>query len=324
MGFPVLLPEGRRKMRNIEEVIQAVGRVIVGKEEVIRQILMTMLAGGHILLEDVPGTGKTTLALALTRTLGLTGRRIQFTPDVMPSDIVGYSIYDRESGAFSYHPGILAGTNLLLGDEINRTSSKTQSALLEAMEEGQVTVDGASYPLPVPFIVIATQNPLGSAGTHPLPQAQVDRFMVRLSIGYPDREAQMTLLRDRLRENPLEAVRPVLSLEEFLQLQASVRNVTIRDEVLEYIADLAVASRENEQLDAGISPRGTLFLTRMAKACAFMEGRDYVVGTDVVTVWHPVCDHRVQLSRRARLEGSTQQSVLGQVLSGVRTPDERL
>ena len=234
-------------------VTAEIRKAVVGKDRVIEKILAAMLADGHILLDDVPGVGKTTLALAVSRAVRLRYRRVQFTPDVMPSDIAGFSIYDRESGSFIFRPGVLQGTNLLLGDEINRTSSKTQSALLEAMEERQGTVDGNTYPLAEPVTVIATQNRVGTAGTQVLPYAQMDRFLIRLTIGYPDHEAQMEMLRQRqcdmvrqrMDGNPLERVEPVLEAEDLLRMRREVRGVTVRDAVLDYISRLAIASRQD-------------------------------------------------------------------------------
>lgn len=308
----------------IRRVLNTVNRVIAGKDEVVRKLFTAILADGHILMDDVPGTGKTTLAVAISRAIGLKYSRIQFTPDVMPSDIVGFSMYDRETGSFVYHPGVLSGTNLLLGDEINRTSSKTQSALLEAMEERHVTVDGQTYALPEPFIVIATQNPVGAAGTQLLPFAQMDRFLVRLSIGYPDYDAQMELLRDRQLGNPLDGVECVLSKSDVERMQRQVTQVTTKDAVLDYITRLALASREHPALDVGISPRGTLCLCRMAKARAFMEERNYVTGADVQAVFSDVCQHRLVLSRKARLAGTSEHEVLRDLLGTVEISDSRL
>ena len=227
-----------------ESVIAEVEKVIAGKRVVIEKILTALLADGHILLDDVPGVGKTTLAVALSRAVGLSFRRVQFTPDVLPSDLTGFSMYHRESGTFVYQPGALIGTNLLLGDEINRASSKTQSALLEAMEERQVTVDGQTRSLSSPFLVIATENSVGTAGTQFLPYAQMDRFLVRLSLGYPDYEAQMTLLRDRQGTNPINEVRCVLTRDELTDLQCMVRSVTSKDAILDYITRLTIPGRK--------------------------------------------------------------------------------
>ena len=290
----------------------------------IEKVLMALLADGHILLDDIPGVGKTTLALALSRALGLQYNRIQFTPDVLPSDIVGFSVYNKETGGFTYKSGVVTNTNLLLGDEINRTSSKTQSALLEAMEERQVTVDGRTYPLQTPFTVIATQNNVGTAGTQTLPYAQMDRFLVRLSIGYPDYEAQMTILRDRQNAEPLSAVREVVTRDEVVRMQREVRAVTAKDVVLDYITRLAMASREHPMLELGISPRGALFLDRMAKAHAYLAGRDYVTGEDVQAVFCDVCAHRVILSQEARLGAKSAQDVLQELLHRVDVPDRKL
>ena len=310
--------------KKLQAIISEVQKAVIGKQTVIEKVLMALLADGHILLDDIPGVGKTTLVLALSRALGLQYNRIQFTPDVLPSDIVGFSVYNKETGGFEYKSGVVTNTNLLLGDEINRTSSKTQSALLEAMEERQVTVDGRTYPLQTPFTVIATQNNVGTAGTQTLPYAQMDRFLVRLSIGYPDYEAQMTILRDRQNAEPLTAVREVVARDEVVQMQREVRSVTAKDVVLDYITRLAMASRGHPMLELGISPRGALFLDRMAKAHAYLAGRDYVTGEDVQAVFCDVCAHRVILSQEARLGAKNAQDVLQDLLRRVDVPDRKL
>ena len=309
--------------KDLEKIVSEVEKAISGKHEVIEKLMMAILSDGHILLDDVPGVGKTTLALALSRTLGLTYHRIQFTPDVLPSDIVGFSVYNKDTGAFTYKPGVVNDANLLLGDEINRTSSKTQSALLEAMEERQVTVDGITYPLQKPFIVIATQNNVGTAGTQTLPYAQMDRFLVRLSIGYPDFAAQMELLQARQDRDPLADVRPSSTKEDLVRMQGEVRAVTAKDSILAYLTRLAMASREHPMTEIGISPRGVLFIDRMAKACAYVQGRDFVIPEDVQAVFADVCAHRIILTQKARLTGVTQEQVLAELLNTVETPDSR-
>ena len=302
----------------MEKVLAEIEKVIAGKREAITKILTALLADGHILLDDVPGVGKTTLAVAISRAVGLAYKRVQFTPDVLPSDLVGFSMYDRQSGDFSYHPGALNDANLLLGDEINRASSKTQSALLEAMEERQVTVDGTTYPLQRPFLVIATQNSVGAVGTQFLPYAQVDRFLVRLSLGYPDYAAQMEMLKSRQGVNPMDQVQCVMTKDELTGMQEQVRMVVSRDTILDYITRLTLASREHEAVDVGISPRGALFLDKTAKAHAFMEGRDYVTGNDVQAVFRDVCTHRVLLKEDTN---QTVEDVLNDLLKSVENPD---
>lgn len=282
-----------------EKVIAEIEKVIAGKRDVIAKILTALLAEGHVLLDDVPGVGKTTLAVALSRAVGLAFRRVQCTPDVLPSDLVGFSMYEKETGSFKYRPGALNGANLVLVDEINRASSKTQSALLEAMEEKQVTVDGNTYRLETPFLVIATQNSVGAAGTQLLPYAQADRFLTRFSLGYPDHDAQMTLLRDRLTGDPLDRVERVLSRDEFVSMQKSVRSVTVKDAVLDYVTRLAMASRAHKDVEVGVSPRGALFTVRAACARAWTEDRDYVTGADVAAVFRDVCAHRLLLKKDA-------------------------
>ena len=305
----------------LETVILEMEKAVRGKRAVIEHILSALLAEGHILLDDMPGVGKTTLAVALSRAVGLTYRRVQFTPDVLPSDIVGFSMYDAPSGQFVYHPGAATRANLLLGDEINRTSSKTQSALLEAMEERQITVDGQTYPLEKPFVVIATQNNVGTAGTQLLPYAQMDRFMVRLSVGYPDHDAQMALLRDRLSENPLDTVAQVLAREELLTMQAAVRAVRTSDALLDYITRLTMASRAHAQLEVGVSPRGALLLCQMAKARAYLLGRSFATSEDVQAVFEPVCTHRLILTAKARLSGVSVTDIARELLQTVPNPD---
>ena len=304
----------------VENILHEVRKAIVGKDAVPEKILMTILSGGHVLLDDVPGTGKTTTALAFSRALGLQYGRIQFTPDVLPSDIVGFSLYHRDTGAFTYQPGAVM-TNLLLADEINRTSSKTQSALLEVMEERQVTVDGVTRPLPAPFVVIATQNPVGSAGTQLLPQAQLDRFMVRLSMGYPDFASQVNILRNRHDGDPLDAVSTVSSAEALLAMQAQARAVHTADDLLAYITRLAEASRSHPLVTLGVSPRGALAVCRMCRSRAFMAGRDYVLPDDVADVFADVCAHRLILSPKARITGASAADVLTELLETVPRPD---
>ena len=295
-------------------------KVIVGKREAISKILTALLADGHVLLDDVPGVGKTSLAVALSRAVGFSFQRIQFTPDVLPSDLVGFSMYDKASGDFVYRPGAISRAHLVLGDEINRASSKTQSALLEAMEERQVTVDGTTYPLETPFLVIATENSVGTAGTQPLPYAQMDRFLICLSLGYPDYEAQMAMLRDRQDQDPQETVVRVMDREEWIARQREVRAVTVKDAILDYITRLTMASRDHEKTEVGISPRGALCLGRMAKAWAYLEGRDYVTGADVQAVFADVCAHRLLLKENA---GVTVQEVLSDLIRKIENPDRR-
>ena len=301
-----------------QQMIQEVGQVIMGKQDVVEKIWRTILAGGHVLLNDVPGVGKTTLALAFSRALGLEYRRVQFTPDVVPSDITGFTVLDRETGKFTYQPGAVM-CNLLLADEINRTSSKTQSALLEAMEERQVTVDGVSHPLPAPFLVIATQNPIGS---QPLPAAQLDRFMICTEMGYPDVESQIEILRSRQTEDPLSAVQVVMTAEELQAIKDEVAQIHVAEPVLRYMAELAKASREHELVRLGISPRGVLALNRVAKAQAYMQGRDYVIPEDVETVFVDVCAHRLVLHAKARISETGEADVLRQLLAAASHPDK--
>ena len=302
-----------------ERILSEVKKAIVGKDDVLARALMAILSRGHILLEDVPGVGKTTLALAFSRAMGIDYRRVQFTSDVVPSDIIGFSVYDKESGRLLFKPGAVM-CNLLLADEINRTSSKTQSALLEVMEERQVTVDGQAHPVPDPFIVIATQNPVGSAGTQLLPQAQIDRFMVRLKMGYPDFNSQVNILRDRKSENPLSRVEQVASAAEVVQMQREVDNLRVADSILEYITHLCQATREHSVVQLGVSPRGALAVLKMSQAHGYLAGRDYVVPEDAAEIFGDVCAHRLVLSPKAKISGVTQEEVTRQVLSTVRMP----
>ena len=259
--------------RFTDRIQSEISKVILGKDDVIRKVLLAILAKGHVLLEDVPGVGKTTMANAFSKALGLSARRVQFTSDTLPSDIIGFSVFDKNANALVYQPGAIM-TNLLLADEINRTTSKTQSALLEAMEEQQVTVDGITHVLPEPFVVLATQNPVGSAGTQMLPASQLDRFLIKLSMGYPDRASQIALMRDRHHENPLDFVQPVTDAETLTGIIGEAMQVYISDAVYEYVSDLVEATRKNPYVVLGISPRGALAACRAAKANAYLEGRD--------------------------------------------------
>ena len=304
------------KIRTLQEQL---GKIIKGKKEVTDKIIMAILARGHVLLEDVPGVGKTTTALALSKLMGMEFQRIQFTQDVVPSDVTGFTMYNKETGKFEYRPGAVM-CNFLLADEINRTSSKTQAALLEVMEEGKVTVDGETHVVPQPFVVLATENPVGSSGTQMLPESQLDRFMVSLSMGYPDHASLIDILRDRQDINPLEKAETVIQREELLNLQNQVQKVYMDDRILSYVADLAEATRDHELITLGLSPRGTLALCRMSKAAAFVEGRDYVVPEDIKKVFGDVAGHRMVLESRARYEDKTSREILDEILDTVPVP----
>lgn len=298
---------------------EAISKAVIGKEEVIDKVLMAILAGGHILLEDIPGVGKTTLALAFSRVMGLAFHRVQFTPDVVPSDITGFSMYNRQTGTFEYKAGA-AMCNLFLADEINRTSSKTQSALLEVMQEGNITVDGKTHKVPEPFIVIATQNPLGTAGTQMLPEAQLDRFMIQISMGYPDFQAQVKLLADRQKNNPLQDLRPVVSREEVLRMRQEVEQLYMDRKILEYVTRLTEVSRRQKLIRLGVSPRGALALCAMARACAYVRQRDYVTPEDVRSVFSDVCRHRILMDPKAQLSEVTADRMLEEILRVVPGP----
>ena len=302
------------------QIQNEIKKVIIGKDDVIEKVLTAILAQGHILMEDVPGVGKTTMAMAFSKVLGLDNKRVQFTSDTMPSDIIGFSVYDKQSGKFEYKPGTIM-TNLLLADEINRTSSKTQSALLEAMEERHVTVDGITHDLPKPFIVIATQNQVGSAGTQLLPSSQLDRFLIRTSMGYPDMKSQIEIMKERHHENPLDNIVPITNKETLNNLIYEAQNTFVADAVYAYASALIEETRHNQYIQLGISPRGALALCRAAKAHAFLQGRDYTTPEDVSSVFVDVCAHRLVLEAKARLHELYAEEILTEILKSIKQPN---
>ena len=306
-------------MQYAQQIMGEVRKAVVGKDRVLLWSLATILARGHILLEDIPGVGKTTLALAFSRALGLTYGRVQFTPDVLPSDVTGYSVYNKETGSMTYQPGAVL-CNLFLADELNRATSRTQSALLEAMEEGQVTVDGQTHPIPQPFTVIATQNPVGAAGTQLLPDSQMDRFTIRLSMGYPSPKDERDMILRRQEGNPLLQIRPVLSLGQLTELQEQAAGVYIQAELVDYVVRLAGATRSHPAILRGASPRATLSVTAMAKSIAFLNGRDYVIPSDIQTVFCETVAHRLLLEPSAEARGRTARDILEEILKAAAAP----
>ncbi len=305
-------------MSIVNEILAEINQVVKGKEDVVQKVLAAMLAEGHILLEDIPGVGKTTLAMTVAKTMSMEYRRTQFTPDVLPSDILGFSMYNSQTKEFEYKAGSVF-CNLFLADEINRTSPKTQSALLEVMEEGNVTVDGVTRKLPVPFTVIATENPIGSAGTQMLPESQLDRFMVCLSMGYPSHENAIEILKGNA-SKPLSHVKAVVSQEEFCRLQQQVTELYVQELMYGYITTLVEKTRESEYITLGASPRGSIALLRMAKAMAFINGREFVSPEDVKAVFVDTLGHRVKLSTKAKAAGMDTTAVLMQIFNSVEAP----
>lgn len=312
----------RELYQGAQAVIHEVEKAVVGKKDVIEKIMTAVVAGGHILIEDTPGVGKTTMALAFSKAMGITEKRVQFTPDVMPADLTGFSIYKKETGRFAYQPGAVM-CNLFLADEINRTSPKTQSALLEVMEEKRVTVDGVTRETGRPFVVIATENPEGSAGTQLLPESQLDRFMICIRMGYPTVEEEVEILKRRKSGNPVESVQNVMNSEYILKMQEDASEIYMHDVIYEYIANLAKATREHEMLSAGISPRGTVALAAMSRAAAWIAGREYVLPEDVQDVFLCTACHRVRLNTKAKVGHVQPEDVLRQVLAQVKEPNVR-
>jgi MoxR-like ATPase len=309
-------------VEQIERLQRAVETVIKGKSEAIRLAIVTLMAGGHLLVEDVPGVGKTTLAHALARALDCVFQRIQFTSDLLPSDVIGLSVYNQHSGVFEWKPGPVFA-NVVLADEINRTTPKTQSALLEAMAERHVTVEGTTHNLPAPFIVLATQNPIEHHGTYPLPESQLDRFMLRLRIGYPAPADEQRILRDREYADPLDDLEPVMSASEVVELQQAVASVAVDDALVQYLMRIVAATRDSEMLDLGVSPRGTLSLFRAAQALALTEDRGYCIPDDIKRLVTPVFAHRIVVSSRfsSSLRRSEEgEAVLNEILKTVSVP----
>lgn len=305
--------------KRAEKIITEVKKVIKGKDDVIEKILTVILADGHILLEDVPGVGKTSMAVAFSKALSLDYRRVQFTYDTMASDIVGFSVYNKKNDSFEYKQGA-AFCNLFLADEINRTSPKTQAALLEVMEEGRVTVDGVTHKIPDPFICIATQNPVGSAGTQNLPESQLDRFMVRLTMGYPSLQSQIDIVKNRQAEDPMNTVSPVISLEELKKMKQDVQNIFVSDDVIRFGTELCEATRKMDMVELGVSPRAVLALIQLGKANAMLKGRDYVIPEDIKSLFIDVCRHRLILKPQAKIKKETAESVLKTVLDKIKAP----
>lgn len=302
-----------------QRVIEEVSKTVVGKQDILMKIMTAILAGGHILIEDIPGTGKTTMALAFSKAMSLKERRVQFTPDVLPADLTGFNIYQKETGKFVYQPGAVM-CNLLLADEINRTSPKTQSALLEVMEEQQVTVDGITRKTGRPFIVIATENPTGSAGTQLLPESQLDRFMICVSMGYPTLEEEMEIIRRGREKDRTAGICPILDGSALLEMMQEAKDIFMHERICRYIAQLAKATRENPWLELGLSPRGTVALSAMAKAWAYLKGRQYVTPSDVENVFPCVASHRLVLNMKAKVGHVRVEEVIRQILENTEKP----
>ena len=306
----------------LSDLVNEVSKVIKGKNDALLIVLTCLLAKGHVLIEDVPGVGKTTLAMALGKASGLAFRRAQFTPDVMASDITGFMMYNKQENRFEYHQGLVM-TNILLADEINRTSPKTQSALLEAMEEKRVTVDGTAYTLPEPFMVIATQNSQGYVGTFPLPEAQLDRFMMKISMGYPTIEEEQQIMMDRLYDNPLNEVKNVMSAEQIAECIEDVNSIIFAESLCKYVAQLAAATRNHPSVALGASPRASVALMQASRAYAYLRGRDYVIPEDIVRLLIPVFEHRIVLNQESRINRRSVRSVLEDAVSSVVPPVKR-
>ncbi len=303
---------------NVRQILHEVSRVIVGKDDVILKVLLAMLAEGHILMEDIPGVGKTTLAVSLSKALGLDYNRVQFTPDVLPSDVTGYSVYDRNTGALNYQKGAIL-CNFFLADELNRATSRTQAALLQAMEEGEITVDNRTYPVPRPFLVMATQNPAGAKGTQLLPDSQLDRFMLRLSMGYPSHEDEIEMLRRRQQKISPDSIRQVAQREDLLEAQNEVSQVYINDDMLAYIVTLCEKTRVHPAVRQGASPRGSLALSSLAKASAWLQKRDYVIPRDVRFVYLDCMEHRLVWSQDSD-DPAARRDVLKEIFQSVKAP----
>ncbi len=302
----------------LQQIQDEVNQIIKGKEDVVKKVLASVIANGHILMEDIPGVGKTTLATTFARVMSLNYHRVQFTPDVLPSDILGFSMYNNQNGQFEFHEGSVF-CNLFLADEINRTSPKTQSALLEVMEERQASVEGETRKLPDPFVVIATQNPSGSSGTQLLPESQMDRFMVCLSMGYPEHADAVNILKGEVWKR-VDKRQQILSLPQLKKLQEQAESIFVHDAVYEYIVSLVEATRESEYFSAGASPRASIALLRMARSMALFDGRDFVVAKDVQSVLKDVLCHRVKPSARARAEGKSIAECVEELLHQVKSP----
>ncbi|MCQ2416954.1 MAG: MoxR family ATPase [Oscillospiraceae bacterium] len=300
-------------------ILHEVQKVVIGKDKVILKVLLAILANGHVLLEDMPGVGKTTLALSFAKVLNLDYHRIQFTPDVLPSDVTGFTVYSRETDTMDFKKGT-AFCNLLLADEINRTSPKTQSALLQLMEESAVTVDGVTYPLPTPFCVLATQNPTGSVGTQMLPESQMDRFMFMLHMGYPDVESEVQIMLDRNQSNPLDKIQTVTNADELIVMQNTVKQIYMDEAIVYYIAEIAGRTRSHPMLRLGVSPRGSLALCAAAKATALLRGRDYVIPDDILIILEDTFAHRLVMNVRGKTEKVTPEEILRDITAKVEMP----
>jgi len=297
---------------NVLKIIEQTENIILGKKDVIQMTIISLLCQGHVLIEDVPGVGKTTLASALSKIIGLKYKRAQFTPDVMPSDITGFSIYNKTTNELEYKEG-LALCNILLADEINRTSPKTQSSLLEVMEEGTITVDGKTHQVPTPFMVIATQNPIGFVGTHPLPEAQLDRFIMRISVGYPDTENEIKMVSDRKTENPIDKIRTIIQADDIIKAQNIVKNIHIDQTLYKYMVELVAKTRNHQYITLGASPRASLSLMRLSQARAFLEKRDYIIPEDILSMYVPAIAHRIILKQEAKLKKINTEDILNDI-----------